>query len=715
MRRHDSTKNIYHALTSFLLSLSLVSSQVSVAAISDESVKNFEWQGFSLKLSAPELHKRLERDGYKISSTQNDVQRNKTTSTYKHKTSTGTYQVKFIERDGKAIKISFSERRSGKKNTLNKQEVADLYNSLQQSLGFDKGNCKAGRNGGGSCKEDSESPSHKNTASFKVAPKSISVSIASRPIDSATVAQNDAFVSALKPAYSCYLDVDINDKNALYQCIQKSVRIFTDLRGQRPPISASHRVINLDHSTLSCSDLSSYFNVSRFYAVTGYLNQKEYKSLYYGKLKSAASRNTRTESPFQSSTPIPDCRTFAEVIELSTGKPAYWSQCMGPGDDEDFFNKCVAGVSPLLVRHNRLTLPPCSELQRAYQYGVSGAQATKTNAGRVAVADCSVIMAAAKKTRGPLSDYLLACDDYSPQQSTQHVQACLTSDIELIRLTDCQSVRIAYERKLIKANGYRPDNYIPLSCEQTAPILVKAEDVRERKREEAAQRAIALAKHQEKIAKARREYIERINSSMTAKYADTPEGIAGRTSALEKKIKAGGGKIPTNCSSYNYSDMYCPPTAEEVRLAMMRRHVRKSGFDQINGHLLHGQQASMLTLLFAMGGQPGRASLGLELLYEDATLLNNCQRRTDHFKCLFQLPIKIRYDELTKLSMDSFSGGSAFNFNDMLFALMDSAGASEDYYFRFRLSPSGLWQAEPTIEQRLDDLQDKIDSLEYRY
>ncbi len=715
MKHYGSTTNVYHAFIIVLFFLSIISPQISAASPSNETLLEFEWQGLSLKLSAPELHTKLKDDGYNLSKTQDFQGKNKTSSSYTHKTDTGTYQVKFLERDDKILKITFSEKRAGKKNTLNEQEVADLYNSLQQALGIDKSNCKAGRTGGGTCKENSESSSHKNEASFKVSSRSSSITISSRPIDPSTIAQNDAFVAALKPAYSCYSDVDINDKNALYQCIQKSVRIFTDLRGQKPPISASHRVIRLDYPTLTCSELSGFFNISRFYAVTHYANQKEYQSLYYGKMRSAANRNTKAENPVQGDAPIPDCSTFAEVIELGAGKPAYWSQCMGDSDDEDFFYKCVSGVSPMLVRNIRLALPPCAELQRAYQNGVSGAQAARTDARQVAVADCNTILTTAKKARGPLPDYLQACDDYNPQQSAQHLQACVTSDIELLRLTDCQGVRSAYERKLIMANGYRPDNYVPIPCDQAAPILAKAEAARERKRIEAEQRAIAIAEHQRKMAQAQREYIERINASMAAKYADTPEGIAARTSALEKQIKASGGNIPTSCSSHNYSDIYCPPTSEEVRLAMMRRHVRKSGFDQINGHLLHGQQDSILTLLFAMGGQPGRGSLGLELHYEDATLLNTCQRDARQFRCLFQLPIKFRYDELTQISMNSFTGGSAFNFNDLLFALMDSAGETEDYYFIFRLNPSGLWQAEPTIEQRLDDLQDKIDSLEYRY
>ncbi len=715
MKHYGSSTTIWHAFISLLFFLSIISPNICQASLSSKTLQNFEWQGFSLKLTAPELHAKLKDGGYKLSNTSYSPQHNRTSSKYSRKTATGTYQVKFRERDGEVFKISFSEKRSGKKNTFKNQEVVDLYNSLQQALGINKSNCNVGRKAGGKCQENSDSVSHKNEVSFKVSSRSVIITIISKPIDSATIAQNDSFVSALKPAYSCYSTVDINDKDALYQCIQKSVSMLTDLRGQKPPISASHRVIRLDSPALTCSELSSFFNISHFYAVTAYANQKEYKSLYYGKIRSEKKTNSKTESPIQTVNRLPDCRTFAEVIKISTGKPPYWSQCIANSNDENFFYNCVAGVSPMLVRNNRLTLPPCVELQRAYQNGVSSAQSVKINAGEVAVDKCKTIMSAAKKARGPLPDYLQACDNYNPKQSAQHLQACVTSDIELLRLTDCQSVRNAYERKLIMANGYRPDTYIPIPCDQTAPILTKAEEVREKKRIEAEQRAIAIAEHQRKIARAQREYIERIKASMAEKYADTPEGIAARTSVLEKQIKASGGKIPTNCSSQHHGDTYCPPTSEEVRLAMIRRHVRKSGFDQINGHLLHGQQATILTALFAMGGQPGRASLGLELHYGDARLLRNCQRDTEYFYCLFQLPIKIRYDELTQLSMDSFSSGSAFNFNDLLFGLMDSAGETEDYYFKFWLNPSGEWQAEPTFEQKLDDLQDEIDSLKYRH
>lgn len=148
---------------------------------------------------------------------------------------------------------------------------------------------------------------------------------------------------------------------------------------------------------------------------------------------------------------------------------------------------------------------------------------------------------------------------------------------------------------------------------------------------------------------------------------------------------------------------------------MMRRHVDKTGFDHINGYLLHGQQSTALTLLFAMGGQPGRASIGIELQYEDARVLQKCEREEHFYNCYFQLPIKIRYDQLTQESMDgfesAFGGSSAFSFNDMFFALMDSAGATEDFYYEFRLGPSGLWQARPTMEQILENMQSEIRSL----
>ena len=718
MTRFRNSATTSRGLFFYLFFLSILFPQISQAAISNKLLLDFEWQGISLGLSAAELHEKLKSDGYTVANTQVDDKRNRTISTYKRTSDSGTFQVKISEREGLIFKIVYSERRQGKTSALEEQAIVDLYKSFQQGLGIDKSNCKVGKKAGGKCKESHESASHKNDVSFKVAARSVNFSIASRPLDAATIAYNDAFVAALKPAYSCYTGVDIQDKNALYQCIQKSYGIFTDLGAQKNRISVNHRIINLNNPALTCSDLSDFFHIARFFSVTPYANQQEYRSLYYQTIKSArsgANRNNESESAFQGDTPIPDCGTFAKVIELSIGRPPYWSQCIGSGDGDDFFHNCIAGVAPVLVNNARLTLPSCSEFQRAYRNGVSSAQATSVNSDSIVVDDCKTVMTAAKRARGPLPKFLQACDNYVAEQSTQHLQACVSSDRELLLLTRCQDVRKAYERKLIMANGYRPDGYIPITCEQAAPILVDANAARERKRIEAEKRALAIAERRRQMEQAQREYVARIQASMDARYADTPEGAAARTSVLEKQIGRNGGKAPAGCTDRNYNDLYCPPTTEEIRLAMMRRHVDKTGFDHINGYLLHGQQSTALTLLFAMGGQPGRASIGIELQYEDARLLQKCEREEHFYNCYFQLPIKIRYDQLTQESMDgfesAFGGSSAFSFNDMFFALMDSAGATEDFYYEFRLGPSGLWQARPTMEQILENMQSEIRSL----
>ncbi len=702
----------------YLTFLSMLVPHVGQAEISNQALLDFEWQGISLQLSAPELHEKLTGDGYTLSSTQVAQKKNRTIFTYKRTSDIGTFQVKISEREGRVFRIVYAENRLGKKNVIEDQAIVDLYNSLQQDLGIDDSNCQVGKKIGGKCQEYSESARHKIDVSFKVAAKSVNLSIASRPIDAATVASNDAFVAALTPAYSCYADVDIQDKEALYQCIQNSYGIFTDLGAQRNRISVNHRIINLANPALTCADLSDFFHVARFFAVTAYANQQEYRSLYYRTIKSAttiANKNGKAENPFKGDTPIPDCETFAKVIELSIGEPPYWAQCISHNDGEEFFRNCVAGVAPVLVNNARLTLPSCTELQRAYRDGVASAQAVRINTDNIAVDDCKTIMTAAKNARGPLPLFLQACDDYVAEQSTQHLQACVNSDRELLLLRGCQDVRNAYEHKLIKANGYRPDGYIPITCEQAAPILVNAEAARERKRIEAEKRAIAIAEHRRKMEQARREYVESIQASMDARYSDTPEGAATRTSALEKQLIKSGGRSPSSCADQNFVGMYCPPTTEEIRLAMMRRHVDKTGFDHINGHLLHGQQDTALTILFAMSGQPGRASIGIELQYEDARLLYDCEREEQHYNCYFQLPIKIRYDQLTQESMDSFEsafgGSSAPDFNDIYFALMDSSGATEDFYYEFRLAPSGLWQAKPTQEQILDNIESELRSL----
>jgi len=662
----------------FLLFLASASS-LGIAQPDQDIFTAFVWEGLSLSMTAAQMESALESQGYTVLTVNEGRQMTKRVALYQRKTATAVNKVQFTEKNGILTKFSFSEvRLGGAKNLLTTQATDEIYGRIKAGLDIQPAACRPGARGGGVCNAQPASPTHSNLLSVSVNQRSLKILLSSNPLPEATVRGNQELASGLEAAYSCFATAGMASVRELYDCIQSSSNRLDKLPPQGR--GSTHRPIQLDYPTLSCAEVADY--CAKGLAFVG--------------------RDTSL---------IPGCGVLAAVIERGTGRPIYWAACIDPRDDADFFKNCVGGYTPSLISPDRLQVASCAEIQKSYKVGVLRAQPNK-KLSDVAVPDCDYVLAQAKSWRKNLPETLMACEGYDPDHTADHLMQCLSTERDFLHLKDCRGVQLAYERKVTLANGYKPDDFYALPCEQAEPLLAKAEQFREKRRKEAEELARQLAEARTRAAKAQKDHINSVKQEMASKYADTPEGVASRTSAMEKKIRAGGGAAPTSCGSPRVDSLYCPPTAEEVRLAMMRRHARKTGFRIVNGHLLHGKQPTAATLLLAIGGQAGKAMLGLELHYSEAILVYECDRRTKHYECRFRLPVKTNYDKLTKMYMDDLTSGSGFNFNDFMFNLMDSTIAVEHHSYKFRLDNAGLWRAEPTIEQQLEDLKEEVDALQ---
>jgi hypothetical protein len=153
------------------------------------------------------------------------------------------------------------------------------------------------------------------------------------------------------------------------------------------------------------------------------------------------------------------------------------------------------------------------------------------------------------------------------------------------------------------------------------------------------------------------------------RYGDTPKRAATRTSKLEKEIKANGGNIKLACKALGRKNIFCPPTLEEIRLAMMRNHAKSKNMKMIDGHMLHGHlNVALVTLTY---GEP--------------KLLRDCRTRNrSTYDCFFVLQIK---DNAYYVSV---SGQLRYI-------------KRYDYDYNFRIGEDGLWRSERTAWQRQKD------------
>jgi len=662
-----------------LLLLLLLASSISPGITQPDQVTftAFSWEGLSLDMTPAQMTSALESQGYTALPARDNPQNTKRVSAYNRKTATASNKVQITEKEGVLTKFSFSEVRvGGAKNFLTVEAADEIYGRIKAGLHLQPASCRPGAKGGGICNARPASATHSNLLSVSVTQRSVKITLSSLPLAAATITANEQIASGLDAAYACFATADMASMREVHDCIQSSSNKLDKLPLQSRTQTA--QAIRLDYPTLSCANVADYCE----------------KGLSF------VGRDTSL---------IPDCKLIAAVIERASSKPPHWAPCIDPRDDDAFFKDCVAGYSPSLVNPNRQQVASCVEVQKSYKVGVLRAQPDK-KLSDVPAPDCDYVLAQTIRWR-KVPETLKACLGYDPDNTAEHLMQCVSSERDFIRLKDCRGVQLAYEQRVRLANGYKPDDFYPLPCDQAEPLLAKAEQLREKRRKEAEEFARRMAEAKAIAEQARKDHVNGVQQAMKKKYADTPEGAASRTSALEKKIRGQGGAAPTSCDSPRVDGFYCPPTEEEVRLAMMRRHVQKTGLKMVNGHLLHGKLATGATVFLAMGGHPGKAMIGLELHYNEAKLIYECDRRTKHYECRFRLPFKTNYDELTQMYMDGLTSGSPFNVADFMFNLMDSTAATEDHAYKFRLDRDGLWRAEPTIEQELKDIREELEAI----
>jgi hypothetical protein len=181
----------------------------------------------------------------------------------------------------------------------------------------------------------------------------------------------------------------------------------------------------------------------------------------------------------------PSCEILARVSEEMTGKPAYWSGCLGyPGPSlSGHVERClstslVAGGAQQaagLARYRN-----CPQVIQEYER-LLGAS---TTSGRLpedyTTPECAEINTLVAKWTGQDTESIAACTGYDPANQQAHLEACLAlPDQQLIFLRDCLQVRQMYEQKLAGANGRLPPGYSMLPCSATEGILARAEKARQ--------------------------------------------------------------------------------------------------------------------------------------------------------------------------------------------------------------------------------------------
>jgi hypothetical protein len=348
---------------------------------------------------------------------------------------------------------------------------------------------------------------------------------------------------------------------------------------------------------------------------------------------------------------------------------------MNEEESYEFLKSCVDGVNPSYFKLVNQRIPPCKDYHLAYQTGIVAAGNTVIDVSEVNPPDCEHVLAFAKSLRESLAEELLACAGYDPDNAEEHISKCVTSDRDLSLLRTCVHVQAIYRTKLMQSNyGYLPDGYRPITCEETTDLLAAAKSVQERLEAKVAEdlkQARLLREDRarpRKLTEEDKEVLRKAKKRYEEKYGDTPEKAATRTSKLEKEIKANGGNHKSACKALGRKNIFCPPTLEEIRLAMMRNHAKIKNMRMIDGHMLHGHlNVALVTLTY---GEP--------------KLLRDCRTRNrSTYDCFFVLQIK---DNAYYVSVSG--------------QLRYIKRYDYDYNFRIRY---GLWQAEQTAWQSQKD------------
>jgi len=655
------------------------SSIQGIAHAGQDSIRTFSWEGLSLSMTPNQIVEALENDGYTLFRV---TEGKKKISIYQRKTGTGSNKVQFIEKNGALIKLIFSDTRAGgKKNSLSSEAADNALESIKGKLGIDDSSCTPAAKGGGKCNGQPGSAIYDNSFSVNVTTKATKFALTSKPISQAVIDANNQLASGLASAYGCLGTTDITSAKEIYDCIESVSKELEELDKAKKINRSKHMPVYLSSTTVPCWQLSNFYKRGLFFLKSG-----------------------------SDSAPIPSCKTFAAAVKLSAGAPPFWSGCLNEEESNEFLKSCIDGVNPSYFKLVNQRIPSCKDYQLAYQRGVVAARDISINISAVSPPECEHVLAFAKSLRESLTKELLACAGYDPDKASAHILKCITTDRDLWLLRTCVHVQASYRTKLMQSNyGTLPDTYRPIACDQTKDLIAKADSVRKRLAAKAAEERRQARLAREAKENRHKEYkigpSEELKKALEKRYGDTPEKTASRTSKLENEIKANGGNIKLACTALGRENIFCPPTLEEIRLAMMRNHAKIKNLRMIDGHMLHGNlnDAAQDALIAGAASMPGglalfanipgsmkMKSLWVELLYKEPRLLSDCTSSSaSSYDCFFALDIREK--------------------GTVQFALTNSVSKQLRYIkryehsYNFRIGEDGLWQAERTAEQVAKD------------
>lgn len=201
---------------------------------------------------------------------------------------------------------------------------------------------------------------------------------------------------------------------------------------------------------------------------------------------------------------LPSCAMLALVSKEITGQEVFWSGCLGWGERpaEEHLGQCLKTIS---AGSRLMPARPqgCGQVLATYERGLRAADPGGRLPERYSKPDCRLAAdylaslrpedISPQKPR-PVRPPPIAltparpgeqprwapCLDYDPSQVREHLKACLGKGPELLRFTDCASVRTTYETRLTQAYGRLPGSYVILPCSEAEMILAAAQAERDR-------------------------------------------------------------------------------------------------------------------------------------------------------------------------------------------------------------------------------------------
>ncbi|MBK8174850.1 MAG: hypothetical protein IPK66_06145 [Rhodospirillales bacterium] len=232
--------------------------------------------------------------------------------------------------------------------------------------------------------------------------------------------------------------------------------------------------------------------------------RKQYRTALYASMqqepmptnKAEANRRlARLNAIMKDESLAPSCEILARASKEMTGATPFWGGCLGFGSvpQEQHLKSCLETFVPGYYGRERKTesLQGCGDVLNNYEAGLKAASLDQKLPKAYVRPDCTVA-----------ADYLASlkpkpaaeaqarpkwepCMDYDPGNALPHVRKCLGLAEKIpagafLSLTNCQSVRAAYESGLQKAYARLPDTYVILPCSVADVIVadVQAEKAR---------------------------------------------------------------------------------------------------------------------------------------------------------------------------------------------------------------------------------------------